>query len=210
MEEDCPLYAVETATVTMLRHRGWSWQPPPTEQAEAFAFLAAKCTCPQPHCLLFLAPERRTLMLITDLLKIGMGQLRQACHGMDQSGIIDRLQLLSRHPITTQTIQLRQIHADDSHHRIGSLPWAVLLFYPLDHDLVPMHRLATPEERARLGPVSVLPQLRADDAVAQAPRPASSPGAARYLGLRVGDVVRIDRRDQTVHWRLVTGSQSRA
>ena len=54
------------------------------------------------------------------------------------------------------------------------------MMYPLDHELVPLHRKATAEERrALVGAPALLPSLRVDDVVAQ------------YLGLRAGDVVRI-------------------
>lgn len=49
--------------------------------------------------------------------------------------------------------------------------------------------LATPEEKKRLLPLNALPILRSDDPIAQ------------YLGLRPGDVVRVDRLDGTVYWR---------
>ena len=71
-----------------------------------------------------------------------------------------------------------------------------MLLYPLDHDLVPTHRRATPEERRALAPVNRLPLLCLDDPVVQ------------YLGLRPGDVVRIERRDGTLYWRQVTASKA--
>lgn len=93
--------------------------------------------------------------------------------------------------------------------RLTVLPWHLVLMYPLDHSLVPPHRLATPGElrelQQRYGLVThnhhhhrrpavattTLPALRADDPVAQ------------YLGLAVGDVVRIDRADGSVFYRAV-------
>lgn len=55
-------------------------------------------------------------------------------------------------------------------------------------------RLATPEERRRLMPLKTLPLLRSDDPIAQ------------YLGLRPGDVVRVDRPDGTIYWRNVVAA----
>ena len=89
------------------------------------------------------------------------------------------------------------------------------MMYPLDHALVPPHRRVpvnevrgsrsfaqwlTEKKTKRLETKylcpgkrlsAVLPSLRADDPVVQ------------YLGLSVGDIVRIDRPDGSVYYRLV-------
>lgn len=74
---------------------------------------------------------------------------------------------------------------------VALLPWNVILMFPLAHELVPSHRLATPEERRAIRSVHALPVLRSNDVVAQ------------YLGFRAGDVVRIDRPDGSVYWRQI-------
>jgi DNA-directed RNA polymerase subunit H (RpoH/RPB5) len=61
--------------------------------------------------------------------------------------------------------------------------------FPLDHHLVPRHQKATAQDLEMLPPGtlrrrSVLPGIRADDAIVQ------------YLGLCVNDIVRIDRLDR--------------
>ena len=43
-------------------------------------------------------------------------------------------------------------------------------------------------------PLKTLPLLRSDDPIAQ------------YLGLRPGDVVRVDRPDGTIYWRNVVAA----
>lgn len=60
-----------------------------------------------------------------------------------------------------------------------------------DHVSVPKQRRATPEEVQRLRPLRNIPCLHATDIVVM------------YLGLTSGDVVRIDRKDGSVYWRLV-------
>lgn len=187
----CLQREVTTAVEDMLRHRGWAWQPRDAEWREAFAFLwPAACACPAPHTALFYCagPTVSTVLLITDQAKIGMSQLRQGYEALARVGA-KRLQLVARHGITTQTMNLNQTLPSDRH--ISILLWSLVLLHPLDHELVPAHRRATPEERARLTPVNLLPALRSDDAVAQ------------YLALRPGDVVRIERADATVYWRLI-------
>ena len=139
---------------------------------------------PVVHC----AAAESTVLLVTEHPRIGMLQLRQAHEALRALGV-RRLQLISRHNITTQTMNLN--HSLPTDHTVTVLPWALILMYPLDHELVPRHRRATPEERARLGPASQLPTLRADDVI------------ARYLSLDPGDVVHIARPDGTVYWRLI-------
>jgi DNA-directed RNA polymerase subunit H (RpoH/RPB5) len=72
--------------------------------------------------------------------------------------------------------------------------------YPLDHQLVPRHRKASMEDlkllpRGTLRRRSCLPAIRADDAIVQ------------YLGLQVHDIVRIDRLDGTVYFRVVIATR---
>ena len=80
-----------------------------------------------------------------------MPQLRQAYELLHRMEIAE-LHLVVQHNITTQTAHLN--HSLPPSHRITILPWAVVMMYPLDHDLVPPHRLATPEERAACLPMA--------------------------------------------------------
>lgn len=94
---------------------------------------------------------------------------------------------------------------------MGLVPWSLVLLRPLGpvpplcegahrgggdrchHQLVPLHRVATAEERRTLGSVHLLPLLRSDDAI------------VRYLGLKTGEVVRIQRCDGSLYWRHIVG-----
>lgn len=186
----CVLAEVSAAVEDMLAHRGWAWTPGDADACDAFAFLwPAACACSGSHTVLFRCDgPPNTALLVTDQQKIGMNQLRQAYEALVRLGL-RRLQLIVHHAVTTQTMNLN--HSLPSDHDISMLLWTQVLLRPLDHTLVPRHRRATPEERARLTPVTQLPTLRADDAVAQ------------YLGLRSGEVVRIQRADDTLYWRLI-------
>ena len=80
--------------------------------------------------------------------------------------------------------------------QVRLIPWYVVLMYPLDHQLVPVHRKATAEDlkllpRGTLSRRNLLPAIRSDDIIVQ------------YLGLHVNDIVRIDRHDGTVYFRAV-------
>jgi DNA-directed RNA polymerase subunit H (RpoH/RPB5) len=60
------------------------------------------------------------------------------------------------------------------------------------HVFVPKHQLATPEERKALVKyISNIPHIRTTDAV------------VRFLGFRTGDIVRINRHDGSVAYRVV-------
>ena len=71
-----------------------------------------------------------------------------------------------------------------------------MLTRPLDHELVPRHVRATAAESGVQR--RCLPMLRASDPVAQ------------YLGLRPGDVVRIDRHDGSAYFRHVVAATAAA
>ena len=65
---------------------------------------------------------------------------------------------------------------------------------------MPPHRLATEDDLRRLPPrctPRILPALRLNDPIVQ------------YLGLRVGNVVRIDRKDGSTYFRVVVASTGR-
>lgn len=189
MDDECLLAEVSLGVEDMLRHRAWTWQVRDAEWKDAFGFLwPGPCRCPEtsPHPLLF--HSGAVVILITDQTKIGMSQLRQGYEALQRVGA-RWLQLVSLHGITTQTMNLNATLPADRH--INLLLWSLILLRPLNHQLVPTHRRATAEERARLRPVKHLPVLRADDAIAQ------------YLALRAGEVVHITRNDGTVYYRLI-------
>lgn len=184
---DCTLHEVYRAMLRMIEHRGWAWEPRGEAWGDRFAFVAMRPPCGGDWLPIVLCPEVSTLLVVTEQPKIGMSHLRQGYEALRALGV-RRLHLVTRHPITTQTLHLNQSLPPD--HTIALLPWSLVLVYPLDHELVPRHRRATAEERARLHPVHQLPALRVDDPV------------ARYLGVDPGEVLRIDRPDGTVYWRL--------
>ena len=139
--------------------------------------------------------EARTLLVVTDSPRVTSQQVRQPLDAATADGLTARLQLVSRFPVN--------VHAHCMT-RVTVLSWNLLLTYPLDHDLMPPHRHATaPEDLERLaqlrlprGPAwGALPALRADDPIVQ------------YLALSVGDVMRIDRRDGTVYYRVVVSAR---
>ena len=107
---------------------------------------------------------------------------------LEAAGGDRRLQLVSRQPVNVHGHFMQDVTV---------VPWSLVLTYPLDHELVPRHRKAADDDLRRIGGLRLprgtasLPALRADDPIAQ------------YLALAVGDVVRIDRHDGTVYYRVV-------
>lgn len=157
------------------------------------ALLAPPAGAPPPaacaaHPMVWHAADAAELFLITRRPKIGMAHLKAVLEAAERLGL-RRVHLVALHHITTQTQNL--LPPDG---RLTVVPWGLVLTQPLDHVLVPRHtRVAASEANGvRRGS---LPMLRAGDPVAQ------------YLGLRVGDVVRIDRWDDTEYFRLVVSDQ---
>lgn len=117
-------------------------------------------------------PERGTLVTITNAKKIPIQIIRDLWAVLTQDRAdtipIQTVELVSLHPIAA-------ISATQP--ALVVLPWMTVMLRPMDHVLVPPHRLVTDCP----WPKSVLPRLMRTDAVAQ------------YLGLRSGEVVCIRR-----------------
>jgi DNA-directed RNA polymerase subunit H (RpoH/RPB5) len=144
----------------------------------------------RPESVMMLVSAQSMLVVVTDALRIGMPQLKSAMEALETKGV-HRLHIVSANHLMTQ---LQNIQAFRDRFRVIS--WQLILTYPLDHQLVPKHRFATPEDlkmlpQGALKRRSILPAIRADDAIIQ------------YLGLSVNDIVRIDRLDGTVYFRVV-------
>jgi DNA-directed RNA polymerase subunit H (RpoH/RPB5) len=190
-----PLADIVDATRRMLelrRYRAWEereveWV---AQRDPRLVPLLPRTAC-RDHPALFVAADEGVLVLVTDAPKISMASLKQLC---DRETLIDHfgvrsVLLLTKHPITTQTQNILPAH-------ISILPWVAVLTRPLDHEIVPAHRRATADDLRQMGVAraarALLPSLRASDPIVQ------------YLGLRIGDVVRVDRLDGSVYLRVVT------
>lgn len=103
------------------------------------------------------------------------------------------LELVSLHPVGWQAqnpfLARNQSRRNTPVLRIIS--WTQVILQPLRHVLVPEQRRATAEEIQPLRPLRNLPSIHATDIVVM------------HLGLSCGDVLRIDRKDGSVYWRLV-------
>jgi DNA-directed RNA polymerase subunit H (RpoH/RPB5) len=190
-----PLADVVDATRRMLelrRYRAWEGRAADwvAQRDPRLGPLLVRTACPD-HPALFVAADDGVLVVITDAPKISMGSLKPLC---DRETLVDHfgvqsVLLLTKHPITTQTQNILPAH-------IAILSWVAVLTRPLDHEIVPAHRKATGDDLRQMGVAraarALLPSLRASDPIVQ------------YLGLRIGDVVRIDRLDGSVYLRVVT------
>ena len=95
--------------------------------------------------VLFWLPVRRTLVLVTDVQRIGMSQLKATLESLDARQV-QHLHLVSRWPLSTQQQNLNT--AIGTHLRV--ILWNLVLLYPMDHHLVPRHRRATESDLALL------------------------------------------------------------
>ena len=83
-----------------------------------------------------------------------------------------------------------------------TVPWSLVLTQPLDHELVPRHRRCTRDEIASLG--AQLAATRAGHArLSQLPCLQCSDPIAQYLALKPGEVVRIERLDGSIYYRII-------
>ena len=162
-----------------------------------FLAAASSSPCCRKHTTLFLQ-HPSTVVLVCHPGRLTTSHLRDAHRALHRLEFVTHLQLISRHPVNHHTVASASVpHRQPaaSSASVSVLPWTAVLVRPMDHELVPPHRRATPAERAALlrtaGALRNLPVLRSDDAIAQ------------YLGLQHGEVVRIDRLDGTVYWRWV-------
>jgi DNA-directed RNA polymerase subunit H (RpoH/RPB5) len=77
------------------------------------------------------------------------------------------------------------------------------MIYPLDHELVPPHRRATPEEVIAMLGTSKLHATQSNAKLSQLPCLRSDDPIAQYLSLKPDEVVRIDRLDGSVYYRVI-------
>ena len=134
--------------------------------------------------------DARRLTLITDRWRISTAQLRSALEAPSfATGRATEMELVSRHPVGWQA--QNPFGAQGTTVRV--LLWTQVFLQPLGHVMVPRQRAATVDERAAFTPAQrkKLPLIRANDAVVV------------YLGLAPGDLLRVDRSDGSVYWRVV-------
>lgn len=142
--------------------------------------------------------------LISPVVRIGLPRLKQVLAGMHSLGV-DHICLVAQQTIATPTSAVGP--AAES---VSVLPWQLVLTYPLDHELVPRHRRATAEDLSHLPTGSVRrasgmlpalhPAFRGDGRHAEPCLRTTDP-IVQYLGLRAGEIVRIDRHDGSTYFR---------
>lgn len=197
----CPDAAIVAATLRMATHwRGltplvprshdWGSTEPSLHTLSGGHPTSTECAC---HPRLWHAPATAELFVICSLARVSTAMLKGAVEVLERLGL-RRIHLVTRHGVPAQALNMLPSAA-----RLGELlavvSWTLVLSQPLDHVLVPRHSPVTPAEtgvlRTNSSAAAVLPLLRADDPIVQ------------YLGLRAGDVVRVDRHDNTPYFRLV-------
>lgn len=146
---------------------------------------------------LWLDTENARVTMITDRKKITTKQIRTL---LDASYLAansaQELELVTQHAIGWQA-QNPFLARNQPRCRVGSTPilriigWTQVILQPLNHVLVPAQRRATPQEVQRFRHLRNLPSIHATDIVIM------------HLGMSSGEVLRIDRKDGSVYWRLV-------
>lgn len=216
----CPLSDAITAAVRMLALReSGPWLPVGPDVVAALPRIAALLSphareCHAAECVLR-AADGSALVVVTDIDRLTVGMVKHAADpaslaaALGSTGesaaaaaaappgppTLPEIELVAAAVPNTQTLKMFPANA-------SVLPWTLALTYPLDHEIVPPHRRATAADLRDAGLTrckpSVLPAVRSDDPV------------VRYLRLRVGDIVRIDRRDGSLYFRRVIAPLSTA
>lgn len=194
-----PLIDAIAASVRMLEFRGAALWQPAGEDVTALPRIAALLS---PHArehhragCVYRAVDGSALVVVTDIDRLAVGPVRQAAEPAflastlkTEGGAAVELHLVAAAVPNTQTLKMLPANAT-------VVPWTLVLTYPLDHEIVPPHRRATPADLRAAGlsrcKPGLLPAVRSDDPV------------VRYLHLRVGEIVRIDRQDGSLYFRRV-------
>lgn len=150
-------------------------------------------------CFAWLDAKKKRVSMITDRPRITAMHLRAALDSdifkpvsPEEGALATELELITKHPVGWQAQNpFGQNRPRTRHPFLRLLLWVQVLQHPLLHNTVPPQRPATDEEKASLRPLRSLPWIHQNDAV------------VLYLGMSVGDVLRVDRFDRSVYWRLV-------
>ena len=142
-------------------------------------------------------------IVIADIAKLNTTQLRRL-HDSVMGGTlpdpISVIQIVSRCPLPILT----QAHGWSTI-PTSILLWSLVLTHPLDHELVPCHRRCTPDEISSLGvrPSEHTTTTRPEIRLSQLPCLHSNDPIAQYLALKPGEVVRIERLDGSIYYRII-------
>jgi len=166
----------------------------PNDFAELFPVIP-----PDDRCFAWLDAKKKRVSLITDRPRITALHLRTALESAifkpvssEEAPMATELELITKHPVGWQAQNpFGQNRPRTRHPFLRILLWVQVLQHPPVHNTVPPQRPATDEEIASLRPLRNLPWIHQNDAV------------VLYLGMTVGDVLRVDRFDRSVYWRLV-------
>lgn len=124
---------------------------------------------------------------VSDEPKLNVHSVKECLAYMDEVGSVHAIIVY----VDTVTPVVRKLIANSSV-RMELFRKKELAYNIMNHELVPRHRLASESEKKALERYTPnIPHMRATDAV------------ARFMGFEAGDLVRIDRRDGAVAFRIV-------
>jgi DNA-directed RNA polymerase subunit H (RpoH/RPB5) len=137
-----------------------------------------------------------TLFIVTKRKKIGMAQLKLLFHRARLGNTENAIQLVTKYRISSFAQQsMRSLYIANM--CLTSILWSDVTHNPLKHFMVPPHRLVSRSYvRKQLPSVSNL-------AMSELPKIRSSDPVVRYLGLRTGQIVAIQRGRHEEAYRVV-------
>ena len=206
----CEWCAMHTAMLEMLQYRGLvpaadtGDRVPDLASAVGVEDEAARAICPNAAshhswylCQPLKGSEPPSIFIVTNRRKIGMAHLKAIYHRVRSGDMCTfPVHLVTKHRISSFAQQsMKSLHVAQV--EILSILWADVLHNPLRHYMVPPHRHVTRAYVRRQMKsvhnlvISELPKIRLADPV------------VRYLGLRTGQVVAIERGKHEEGYRVV-------
>lgn len=195
-------FTVLQTVIKMLNRRGYD--VPDNVTARTLNQLESKYVANEVPVLNFLASRNGDNIMVVffndqHTAKLGLAPIRELVTMMEEHGCKDALLVVHDGLTSPAASMLRELEAK-SGIVITAFQADTLLYDIWEHAAVPRHTLLTPTQRAAL-----LKDLRCTPD--QLPRMLRDDPMARYMGLRCGDVVRIDRPSITVgrdvYYRIV-------
>lgn len=199
-------HTVTRTLVKMLQRRGYTM--PAEVEARTQADVEAMYAASSAPCLNFTAHRSGTPLMVMFLndehaSKLGLAPIRDLVTDMASKHCAEALLVVHDGLTAPAASMVRELETKSSV-TLTTFLADTLLYDIWEHAAVPRHTLLTPAEKDDL--------LRSLKCTAdQLPRIMRDDPMARYMGLRVGDVVRIDRPSVTVgmdvYYRVVVESE---
>lgn len=204
------LFTVRRTLTKMLQRRGYV-VPPDVANDTAPLFesrwLAATAAGESPELSFTVSRDRDDLLMVffpgeAAGANVGIAPIREYIERMDAARCVNAIVVVSEGLTSPAVTMLRELELKGYY--IAAFAEVELLVDIYEHHKVPLHVVLTAGEK-----VELLKSLKIEDDLL--PKMQRHDPMARYLGLRVGDVVRIHRVSMTVahdiYYRIVVDSE---